>query len=137
MKVVLDTNVLVSGIFFRGYPARLLDLWAGGRFTVYATPLILAEYFRVIDELAKKISGIAVTDWKSLLSEMCHIVAENTEHESVCRDPEDDKFIFCAMNSTAGFLVTGDMDLKVLARDFSFKIVSPREFAHQIPPPRA
>lgn len=41
MIVVLDTNVLVSGIFFHGPPAAILDAWVGRRFDVYATPMIM------------------------------------------------------------------------------------------------
>jgi predicted nucleic acid-binding protein len=47
MRVVLDTNVLVSGIFFKGPPMRILAAWATGRFELIASIDILAEYRRV------------------------------------------------------------------------------------------
>ncbi len=54
MRVVLDTNVLASGIFFGGIPSKIVQSWLDGRFTVYATPLILLEYLRVIDDLSAR-----------------------------------------------------------------------------------
>lgn len=51
MRVVLDTNVVASGIFFGGQPGRILDAWAAGQFTLVLSPAILAEYRRVGEEL--------------------------------------------------------------------------------------
>ena len=53
MIVVLDTNVVVSGIFFHGPPASILEAWFEGRFEVYATPKILEEYLRVLEEVSR------------------------------------------------------------------------------------
>lgn len=54
MRVILDTNVLMSGIFFGGVPGRLLDAWAEGRFRLVVSPRILEEYRRVGAELATR-----------------------------------------------------------------------------------
>jgi predicted nucleic acid-binding protein len=54
MKVVLDTNVLVSGIFFSGPPAEILRAWSQGKFKLVLSPQILDEYTRVSAELAGK-----------------------------------------------------------------------------------
>ena len=54
MRVVLDTNVVASGIFFGGQPGRILAAWAAGEFTLILSPAILAEYRRVGDELRKE-----------------------------------------------------------------------------------
>ena len=54
MKVVIDTNVLVSGIFFKGIPSKIIDSWFDNRFMVFATPLILKEYLHTIEYLATK-----------------------------------------------------------------------------------
>jgi len=50
--IVLDTNVVVSGIFFHGPPASVLEAWFEGRFKVYATPKILEEYLRVLEGIS-------------------------------------------------------------------------------------
>ena len=58
MKVVLDTNVLISGIFFSGPPARILAAWADGGFELVASVEVLTEYRRVAGRLHKKYSSI-------------------------------------------------------------------------------
>jgi len=51
VRVVLDTNIVVSGAFFGGPPRAVLDAWLDGRLHVVVTPLILEEYLRVCDRL--------------------------------------------------------------------------------------
>lgn len=128
MKLVLDTNVLISGIYFGGTPERVLDLWTDNRFTVYATPDILKEYLRVIEEMDLKMHETLEPYWGKALSKTCHFIADSQTSKKFSRDPDDDKFVFCAMNAQADFLVTGDKDLTSIEGDFGFKIVSPREF---------
>jgi predicted nucleic acid-binding protein len=53
VRIVLDTNVLVSGIFFGGLPGRLLDAWADGRLELVLSPAILDEYLRVCERIAE------------------------------------------------------------------------------------
>lgn len=54
MRVVLDTNVLVSGIFFGGVPGQIVDAWSEDRLSLVLTPEILEEYARVGQDLAAK-----------------------------------------------------------------------------------
>jgi putative PIN family toxin of toxin-antitoxin system len=129
MRIVLDTNVLISGIFFGGIPALILDRWAADRFMVYATPSIMEEYVRVTSDAAKsEAHQLLSLKWQAMLPEVCHLIPDERRPKRISRDRADDKFVFCAMNAGADFLVTGDKDLTSIERDFSFKIVSPNEF---------
>jgi len=58
MRVVLDTNVLVSGIFFSGPPSRILGAWRHGKLRLVYSPSILDEYERVLAELADEFPNI-------------------------------------------------------------------------------
>ena len=58
MRVVLDTNVFVSGVFFSGPPARILEAWSRGEVTIVASPEILEEYYRVGRELRSRYAGV-------------------------------------------------------------------------------
>jgi predicted nucleic acid-binding protein len=60
MKVVLDTNVLIAGIFFSGLPARILGSWADGGFELVASVEVLAEYRRVAERLHRRFSSIDI-----------------------------------------------------------------------------
>jgi|SRR5687768_16128720 len=54
IRVVLDTNVVLSGIFFAGVPGRILDAWRAGGLTLVLSPAILAEYYRAGTALAAR-----------------------------------------------------------------------------------
>lgn len=54
MRIVLDTNVFVSGIFFSGPPSRILEAWRDGKIELAISPDILSEYQRVGNELSKQ-----------------------------------------------------------------------------------
>lgn len=58
MKVVLDTNVVVSGIFFGGIPADLLEAWSEGAFELLVSPRIIDEYIRTLERLAESRPGL-------------------------------------------------------------------------------
>lgn len=129
MKVVLDTNVLVSGIFFEASPAaQILNFWLEGKFQVFATPAILEEYRQVLERFSLLKAPVLEHDWASMLSKACHVLPDETSPRRISRDPADDKFIFCALHAGAEYLVSGDKDLKVLEGDFPFQIISLRNF---------
>ena len=128
MTVVLDTNVLVSGIFYGGRPKEVLDLWSRERFLVYATPAILEEYVRVVHDLDRRLHMGIFDQWRQILSEATHLVPDESSRLHFCRDPHDDKFLHCAFQSKADYLITGDSDLKSIRLEARFKIVSPSQF---------
>jgi len=128
MRAVFDTNVLVSGIFFGGIPGRIVDAWLAGRIQACITFAILKEYLRVIDKISLRVDPIIERDWHTIFPEICHIIPDEKTHRKISRDPSDDKFIFCAINSNSDYLVSGDMDLKILPAEYSISIVSPAQF---------
>ena len=128
MKLVLDTNVLISGIYFGGIPAHILDLWVDNRFMVYATPGILKEYLRAIEEMDFKMHETLGLHWGKILPKVCHFINDPRTSKKFSRDPDDDKFIYCAIESGADYLVTGDSDLTSVSSELQFKILSPRQF---------
>lgn len=106
MKVVLDTNVLVSGIFFSGPPAGILRAWSQGKFQLVLSPEILDEYKRVSAELAFKYPGIDIQRILDLIvvhSAMCSPAALP---QRVCEDPDDDKFIAAAIDTRTKIIVS-------------------------------
>ncbi|MBI3615558.1 MAG: putative toxin-antitoxin system toxin component, PIN family [Candidatus Omnitrophica bacterium] len=128
MIVVLDTNVLVSGIFFHGPPATILEAWFESRFEVYATPKILEEYLRVLEEVSTLKSRRFEHNWDEILVEKCRLIPDTELGGVLPRDPSDAKFLDCAIRSGAHYLVSGDLDLRSFQGDLGFKVVSPRQF---------
>lgn len=129
MKAVLDTNVLVSGIFFGGVPGKILDVWTEKRFEIFVTPAILEEYVNTLHAIGGKGAGPLKSYWIAAIAEHAHHLLDPTAaYPRVCRDPHDDKFLYCAASVKADYLVTGDKDLKILEGSYDFKIISPRIF---------
>jgi putative PIN family toxin of toxin-antitoxin system len=117
-RLVLDTNVIVSGLLFGGAPGRLLErLWTG-RFRLAASPEILSEYRRV---LAYPAFVLKPGETRRLVDvyvlPFCDIIRASAG-SAVCRDSDDDKFLYCAVAAHAHAIVTGDRDILILGPAF-------------------
>ena len=126
MKIVLDTNVLISGVFWGGHPKTILEMVVKGSVNVYATESIVKEYFRIIEKIGKKNPTI-VNEWKMLLLDLLNVI-EATEKITICRDEYDDMFLECAVACGAKYIVSGDDDLLVLEHFRQVPIITPKKF---------
>jgi len=132
MKVVVDTNVLISGVFFGGMPARVLEAWRDGKFDLVASPDILEEYRRVGEELAARFTGVSLAPLLALLVMTAEIIEPPGLTEQVSRDPDDDKFIACALAGDCQCIISGDKDLLEVSGYQGIKVVAPREFLESV-----
>ncbi len=131
MKVVLDTNVLISGIFFSGPPARILAAWADGGFELVASVEVLAEYRRVAERLHKQFSSIDIHAILDLVTRETRIVEPAPVPVSACDDPDDLKFLACALAGGADLVITGDRALLRASGFQGLEVVTPREFVRR------
>ena len=131
MKVILDTNVLVSGIFFAGPPYEILKALRTSKATLVISPEILEEYDRVTQVLAKKYPDIDITPILQLLIAHAELKRAPALPEPVCEDSDDDKFIACALASKAKCIITGDKKLLAVPRYSNIRVVSPRVFVNE------
>ncbi len=130
MKVVLDTNVLVSGLIFGGIPARILAAWSAGAFGLVLSPSILDEYRRVAGELAKGRSPLqeALDGLIATLAVNSYMVNAPMLDPPACEDPDDDKFLSAAIAGGATVIVSGDKHLLRMTGWQNLEIVKPRQF---------
>ena len=113
-RLVLDTNVLVSALLFRSEASALLDAWRGGRFRLAVSEPILDEYHRVLEYPKFRLSEREVsTIMAEFVLPYCDPV-RTAGGPRLCSDPDDDKFIHCALAARATALVTGDRALLAL-----------------------
>jgi uncharacterized protein len=112
VKVVVDTNVLVSGIFWGGKPGIVLKYWRSGKIDILATVDILEEYLRVITKVGKYDPEL-IELWTGFLLQHLILIEKNTTLKT-CRDPHDNMFLECVVSAAADCLVSGDDDLLVL-----------------------
>lgn len=129
MRVVLDTNVLVSALLFTGTTSGLLPLWQKGTFTVLLSREILDEYLRV---LAYPKFQLSEAEIKGLIEQdllpFVQVIKPGTRIRAVKRDPSDNKFLECAVAGKADVLVSGDKDLLALRHYRQVRIQTPSRF---------
>jgi len=111
-RIVLDTNVLVSGLLFGGVPGKIVTLWHGEKLRPIFSKEILEEYLRV---LAYPKSRLTESEIDLLLSREIlpyfEVIAVKSGKPMVLADPADDKFIWCALQGRAQVIVCGDEHL--------------------------
>ena len=127
MKIVVDTNVIISGVFFGGAPMQILSAIVSSKVTVCATTEIVDEYLEIVDEMVSRKQGTINRDILSPLIRSLEMIEPQT-HVEVSRDPDDDKFLGCAKDAKAVYIVSGDKDLLVLERFENIEIVTARDF---------
>jgi putative PIN family toxin of toxin-antitoxin system len=127
MRVVLDTNVFISS-FFGGNPRAIIDLWKDGSLTLCLSQEILDEYIEVLRRLGFD-NTQEMEELLKLFATGFHIVfTTRTPEVHVAADPDDDKFIACALALKAQYVVSGDKALIDVRRYQGINIVTPREF---------
>jgi uncharacterized protein len=132
MKVIIDTNVIVSGIFFKGIPFQVLDAWRKDNFQLIVSHEILNEYQQVasrLSEIHKEIDIHGFLDLIAVKAEMCFSLALPMQ---VTADPKDEKFISCAIASTCKIIVSGDTHLLDADGYNGIQIIKPRKFIEEI-----
>lgn len=131
MKIVLDTNVLVSGIFFSGPPADILRAWSRGKFRLVLSPEILDEYTRVSTELADKFPDIDIRRILDLVVVRSEVCSPGALPQQVCEDPHDDKFFAAALDRRAKIIISGDKHLLRVSGYQGVSVLTPRQFLAQ------
>jgi putative PIN family toxin of toxin-antitoxin system len=107
-RLVLDTNVLVSALLFRSEASALFDAWRGDRFRLAVSEPILDEYERVLEYPKFRLGEHeAAAILLQLVLPYCDRF-QVTDRPRFCTDPDDDKFIHCALTARAAALVSGD-----------------------------
>jgi putative PIN family toxin of toxin-antitoxin system len=111
LKVVLDTNVLISGIFFAGSPSKILDEWNKGTIEFVLSPEILREYTRVAGILSTIYPKIDINHIINHISSNSEMISTSPLSEQICDDPDDDMFLACALSSKCMIVISGDKHL--------------------------
>lgn len=130
MKVLFDTNVLLSAFLAEGLCSKILLRAKDGQFELYTCPFIIKEFK---EKLENKFSATKaeIKEALTLLKEISYIVnpdESNITVKGVCRDIDDDSVLACALTAKADYIVTGDPDLLILKNYKTVKILNPRDF---------
>ncbi len=128
MRVVLDTNVFVSGVLFSGPPFQIPSAWRDSRIQLVVSAEILEEYRRVGERLEAGNSETAFSQILLLVALNSEVVLAADLAGPVCENPADDKFFACAVAAGCAAIVIGDKHLHRANGYGGVKIYCPREF---------
>ena len=128
MRIVVDTNVLISGLFWGGTPAEIIHAWAEGKLKVVCSAEIIDEYNRIARRLNPGLDTSQIDRFLSFLISRSEIVQPNHWFKIILEDSGDDKFIDCAFHGQADAIISGDKHLLQLEKFGSSRILSPSEF---------
>jgi uncharacterized protein len=126
MRIVVDTNVLVSS-FMGGNPRAVIDLWKTGEVVLCLSGPVLDEYAKVLKRLGVGADELAEVFRLFRVGHHC-VFAARTPLVRVVSDPDDDKFVECAVALDAAVIVSGDKALLDLRAHADIEILSPRQF---------
>ncbi len=127
LHAVIDTNVLMSGIFFGGIPGNILHFWYQGKFELVLSEAIYAEYKRVHEELMVQYPGLDVAAILYGIIDKAKLIKPSQLLEQVCTDKDDDIFVACALSSKS-IIVSGDKALLAVQGYHGLRVVTPRQF---------
>ena len=131
LKVVMDTNVFVSGVFFSGPPYQILKAWQSGEFELVASQEILDEYRQVGEILADERPAVDLKPILNFVLEHAAVYQSAVLNEPICEDPDDDKFFACALASGSKVIISGDKHLLKVSGWQGIQVLKPRVFVER------
>lgn len=128
IRVVVDTNIFISS-FFGGNPRKIIDLWKTGQITLCLSSPIIDEYIDVLRRMGLQ-NERELEELLSLFSHGFHVLftAKTPNLSIVEKDPDDDKFIECAVALNSKCIISGDKVLQEIMDYMGIKILSPKQF---------
>ncbi len=128
MRVVLDTNVFVSGIFWSGSSNQVILSWKGGRFILITSLVTISEIAKTLKDFKIRLSDDMIDDWIALIMKNSDIVESVEEIDIIDTDPTDNIFLEAAIAGDADFIVSQDKHLLKLKEYRGIRIISPEKF---------
>ncbi|MBI1821572.1 MAG: putative toxin-antitoxin system toxin component, PIN family [Nitrospirae bacterium] len=128
MRVILDTNVFISGVFFAGPPYQILKAWQDGKIKLLLSPDIFEEYERVGKALSSQFPSINLNSILSFITIKAEIIFAQELSERVSEDPDDDKFLACALSGKCKVIISGDKHLLRVSGFKGIEVIKPRQF---------
>ncbi|HEX3719512.1 MAG TPA: putative toxin-antitoxin system toxin component, PIN family [Verrucomicrobiae bacterium] len=135
MTVVVDTNVIVSAIFWPGESRECLVHWAKHRFHLAVSIPLFEEYSEIARKLARTIPQVDPEPWLNWIELKAKVYEPAPLGKQRSRDRDDDQVLARALASGAETIISKDSDLLILRKPFGIEIVTPRQFIERMRKP--
>ena len=136
MRAVADTNIVVSGLMWRGNPRRVLDAARAGDLDLFTTAVLLAELEDVLgrEKFAGRLAsaGVAPRDLVLGYAALASVIEPAEIEPVILTDPDDDAVLACAVAAHTEVIVSGDSDLLSLKQYQGIRIVTAAEICAQL-----
>lgn len=128
VKVVLDTNVLVSALLFKKETSKIVDLWKRGEIIPVVSVETFEEFKKVLEYPRFTLSKdeIHFIIYKEVLP-FFEVIEINKVVKGICKNHYDDKFLSCALSANAKYLISGDKELQRVRTYKSLRIIKPSD----------
>ena len=131
MRVVIDTNIIVSG-YLGGALEKVIRAFKAGSFKLIVSRAIIDEYFKVLQRPKFKIERGDFDDFAALLVDKAEFVTPSETVHAIEVDPIDNKFLEAALEGKAIYVVSGDSHLLELKSFREIEIITAREFMERL-----
>lgn len=128
MNVVLDTNVFISGIFWKGnFCSQIIDAWRKGEFTLVSSTPIIEELTEILKDFKIQMPNEMIEAWKSMIIQNS-VIVETKNKIDIIEHASDNKFLETAVEGNAEYIISQDKHLLELKEYKGIKIVLPEDF---------
>ena len=128
LRIVLDTNIVISGLIWRGAPHQVVLALADDKLAAYTSYSMVSELTRKLlgSKLGRELIKRDISAQQLVMSytALCEVVSPALLTQPICRDPDDDAVLACAKAANADLIVSGDQDLLVLEAFEGIQIVT-------------
>lgn len=128
IRVVVDTNVFISGIHWTGASEKVLRSWMLGECKLISSVPLIDEMVRVLQAFKVPLDPESISWWESLVLERSFLVFPTLTVDAVRNDPDDNKFIETALEGNAHYIISKDKHLLTLKEYGAIKIITPETF---------
>jgi len=137
VRVVADTNIIISGLLWRGAPRRLLDAARAGKIDLFASAVLLAELQETLqrDKFAERLERAGVTPRQLVVgyAALATLVRPAAISPTILDDPDDDAVLACAVAAQTQVIASGDSHLLNLKEFQGISILTVNELLALIP----
>ena len=127
-RVVLDTNVIISAFFWKGYPRTVYDLIYGKRLTMLISNDLEKEFIRVLGYSKFGLSPKEIPPFIKNLRNNSEFVEIHSTISDIIADPTDNIFLECAVDGKADYIISGDKHLLDLGIYSDIQIAKAKDF---------
>ncbi|MCH7568056.1 MAG: putative toxin-antitoxin system toxin component, PIN family [Nanoarchaeota archaeon] len=132
MRVVLDTNVFISGIHWSGSSEKILHAWFDDKFELISSEETIEEIAETLANFKIPLPKDDILHWISIIAGKSILVKPETSLDIIKDDPDDNKFLEIALEGKADYIVSQDKHLLKLKEFEGIKILSPDEFLREL-----